>query len=463
MDPAKGQAAMDTWLRQQVKLSGVFDGKSAAAAADYVQKFRAVEGFPGGPVVGVEDYDPVWAENTLSYNGSNKVSALMGQGATAKEALMRAAPSLLAASQRVSLDGGRRVVDRSALANPDSNGWRRVPDGNPCSFCAMLVSRGNAYRSPASAGLGRHWHKRCGCSVEEVFGDWTPTEREQQYVDSYTSATTDLRAEGRQPTQTNVLEHMRLNGKFNDSPKPSVAIEGAKQPLDRASRIVEAAKRTPETGGDLATFVKTADRNELTETFGRSLNFTDPVTGLRAEINESSAWKGDEDGVVWHGKIFDSDGNKVGSFDRALSIDREGSLIVHHDLFKLNRQVRGGGFASRWNQHAEDWYSSQGVHRIELNANIDVGGYAWARSGYDWRDIKGAKSTMNRVMKEAPVGSPDRKAALAMKSRFDKAVSADDLPTPYELSRVGYSEGLDMWPGKAGMLGSDWDGKKVLR
>lgn len=218
MDPTKGAAAQEAWLRQQVALSGVFDGKSANLAADYVKKFRAAEGFPGGPIEGVKGYDPDWARETLSYNGTGKVNALMDSGVAAKEALARAAPNLLAASQRVSLDGGRRVVDQSALANPDSNGWRRVPDGNPCSFCAMLVSRGNAYRSERSAGLGRHWHKRCGCSVEEVFGDWTPTEREQQYLDTYNKAREDLHAEDRVPTTTNILEKMRLNGKFNDSP-----------------------------------------------------------------------------------------------------------------------------------------------------------------------------------------------------------------------------------------------------
>lgn len=226
MDPAKGAAAMDAWLQQQVALSKVFDGKSANLAADYIKKFRIAEGFPGGPVVAVKDFNPQWAEETMSYNGSNKVQALMDSGMTAKEAMAKVAPQAMAAAQRVVLNGGRRVVDKSALANPDSTGWRRVSDGHPCAFCAMLVTRGGAYKSEKSAGLGRHWHKRCGCTVEEVFGDWTPTPKEKDWTDQYNQAREDLHAEDRIPTTTNILEKMRLNGEFNDSPpvKPLVSL-----------------------------------------------------------------------------------------------------------------------------------------------------------------------------------------------------------------------------------------------
>ena len=45
MDPAASAAAQDAWLRQQIQLAGIFDQKSALAAADYMKKFRLVEGF----------------------------------------------------------------------------------------------------------------------------------------------------------------------------------------------------------------------------------------------------------------------------------------------------------------------------------------------------------------------------------------------------------------------------------
>ena len=221
LDPAKGAAAMDAWLAQQVKLSGIFDGKSAALAADYIKKFRIAEGFPGGPIVAVQDFDEDWAKKSMSYNGSGKVQSLINQGMAPAAAMAKVAPIAMAAAQRLTLGGGRRVLDQSALANPTSSGWRRVSSGSACAFCAMLVSRGPAYKSEKSAGAGRHWHKKCGCTVEEIFDDaWTPTEKEQEYLDEYNKARKAVSAAGGTPGTVNILEKMRLSGKFSDSPKP---------------------------------------------------------------------------------------------------------------------------------------------------------------------------------------------------------------------------------------------------
>ncbi|HOY80498.1 MAG TPA: ADP-ribosyltransferase [Rhodoglobus sp.] len=221
MDPAKGAAAMEHWLELQVELSGVFDGKSAALAADYIKKFRIAEGFPGGPIVGMQDFDEEWAKKSMSYNGSNKVQSLINQGMSPAAAMAKVAPIAMAAAQRLTLGGGRRVLDQSALANPVSSGWRRVSSGSACAFCAMLVSRGPAYKSEKSAGAGRHWHKKCGCTVEEIFDDaWTPTEKEQEYLDTYNNSRKILTSSGKTPTTSNILDQMRKSGKFSDSPKP---------------------------------------------------------------------------------------------------------------------------------------------------------------------------------------------------------------------------------------------------
>jgi hypothetical protein len=220
LDPADLDKARDVWLRQQLQLMKVYDQKSALAAADYMRKFRVAEGAGSGPIVAVDEFDSDWAESSLGYNGPGKIRALTASGVAPEAAKSAVFGQFAAAAQRLALGGGRRVVDQSSLANPASNGWRRVSDGSPCSFCAMLVSRGNAYRSAKSAGRGRHWHRRCGCTVEEVFGDWSPTKKEQQFVDAYDAAAEKLDEQGKPHTQANILGHMRESGKFNDSPKP---------------------------------------------------------------------------------------------------------------------------------------------------------------------------------------------------------------------------------------------------
>ena len=102
--------------------------------------------------------------------------------ATAAERALNATIGELATrTHQEVLAAGRETVQRSARR------WRRVSDGNPCGFCAMLVSRGPVYTSASTAGQGRKYHGRCGCTVEPIDSpdDWVPTPEEQHYLDAY--------------------------------------------------------------------------------------------------------------------------------------------------------------------------------------------------------------------------------------------------------------------------------------
>lgn len=69
--------------------------------------------------------------------------------------------------------------------------WRRVTDGKPCGFCAMVASRGPVYTSESAAGAnGNRYHARCGCTAEPYFGDpndWEPSPEERRFMEAYTS------------------------------------------------------------------------------------------------------------------------------------------------------------------------------------------------------------------------------------------------------------------------------------
>lgn len=132
-------------------------------------------------------------------------------------------------ADRFAKGGGRETVMASAEASGRS--WRRVSDGNPCSFCAILVSRGDAYTSEDAAltvvgrgrprgsrGLGEKYHDHCGCTAVEVIGTWTPTAEEQRYQDAYWAATKACDADGVPRTASNVMKRMREGGGFTDSP-----------------------------------------------------------------------------------------------------------------------------------------------------------------------------------------------------------------------------------------------------
>lgn len=146
-------------------------------------------------------------------------------------------------SDKAAKNAGRDTVVESAEAN--GKRWRRVTDGNPCAFCAMLAGRGPVYRSEDSAGivvgrgkspkargsrgLGSRFHDYCGCSVEESLVEWEPTAREQEFADLYNRAVEACQADGIPASTTNVLGKMRElgDGIVNDAHKPETATGGA--------------------------------------------------------------------------------------------------------------------------------------------------------------------------------------------------------------------------------------------
>ncbi|MBK7822830.1 MAG: hypothetical protein IPJ61_17650 [Tessaracoccus sp.] len=109
--------------------------------------------------------------------------------------------------------GGRRTVDRSAAAS--GRQWRRVPDGDPCTFCAMLATRGfldDGYTSRDSAlwtKAGRKYHDFCGCVATEIVDGWEPTPQEQRWIDAYETAGAAVSAQGLPLTPETVLPRMR--------------------------------------------------------------------------------------------------------------------------------------------------------------------------------------------------------------------------------------------------------------
>lgn len=100
----------------------------------------------------------------------------------AEEAFAATIGALASRAQREVLSAGREKIQRSAPL------WRRVTDGKPCGFCAMVASRGPVYGSAKSAGDGNRYHDHCGCTVEPFYGDpreWEPTPEEQRFIDAY--------------------------------------------------------------------------------------------------------------------------------------------------------------------------------------------------------------------------------------------------------------------------------------
>lgn len=173
-----------------------------------------------------------------------------------------------------------------------------------------------------------------------------------------------------------------------------------------------------------------------------------------------------------YGNIYDPDGSHVGEFWRAYWYDpTNGSTWARHNLLQLyDADLHGQGFAREFNNHLIEWYRESGVKGIELHADIDIGGYAWARAGYDWKDKSAAYSVEMRLRETLTIYDPKTNNATLidparqqeqwalghqMVKRLQGDFDADDFPTPYEVSQLGRWPGAgkdDWWIGKAVMI-----------
>lgn len=170
--------------------------------------------------------------------------------------------------------------------------------------------------------------------------------------------------------------------------------------------------------------------------------------------------------------ILDVDGSWVGNTHRMFSRSSvDGKVWAYHAHLSLNRKLQGQGFAEAWNSHLMAWYSESGLDRVEVSANIDAGGYTWARQGFDWKEDGDAKEIADLLQRHITAGAAQYdadqiRAARDVIDRIGRLRLEDpDFPTAYEVSQVGRKPGQGKdhgWPGKDAMLGSSWSGVKPV-
>lgn len=247
LDPTNLGETKPEWMALQMTLMKVYDGKAAGLAASYLTEYRSAElGTSAGPIAGVSEFDAERVSRSMDAMGPGRLAKAMGgqdgarriDGAgvtdlrglrSSKLASDQAFPRLAGAVRRHVQAGGRRTLAESARRDKRAGGWRRVSDGKPCAFCAMLVTRGPVYYDEETALGMRQFHDDCGCSAEIVYGKWTPTKQEQAFIDAYDRAAEvadvedGLRvAPNPSNVQDTILYRMRRNDIFNDSVKGAV-------------------------------------------------------------------------------------------------------------------------------------------------------------------------------------------------------------------------------------------------
>lgn len=168
---------------------------SAALAARYFRMYKDVDlGLTAGKAVLLAE-PPSAREIRIAIDATAQagVYRALTRGQTVEQAMKSGLVQVSGALTRQVLNTGRETVLETARREPRYNGWIRVSDGNPCAFCAMLLSRGPVYWSEKSAGEGSRWHDHCACSVQPFkSGDQWP-EANQKYRDLWSGDLNTLR------------------------------------------------------------------------------------------------------------------------------------------------------------------------------------------------------------------------------------------------------------------------------
>jgi hypothetical protein len=79
------------------------------------------------------------------------------------------------------------------------------------------------------------------------------------------------------------------------------------------------------------------------------------------------------------GIINNAGGNEVGTFDRTLKPNDKSAYSAY---FKLKKSVQGSDIGKKLLMGNVATYQALGYKRVAVSANIDIGGYAWAKYGY---------------------------------------------------------------------------------
>ena len=190
-------------------------------------------------------------------------------------------------------------------------------------------------------------------------------------------------------------------------------------------------------------------------------------SGLRSEVT-FSRYDSYDNAVTIEGTIRTPDNQRAGTFTRKIYTHTNGSLTAENYYLKIDTPYQGHGFASEFNRRLENWYIANGFDSVQVHADIDKGGYSWARDGFDWRESSAvqARSILGRIRQKAEdlgdIDTMEQTEDLREQLSRSEYVSESDIPTPFELSNLGWEPGKTTWAGREGMLDSNWYGVKYL-
>ncbi|WP_329105498.1 hypothetical protein OG792_32800 [Micromonospora sp. NBC_01699] len=193
LDPANLDGSFGSYLRVLALITDDARQRMAATGGQFYLTHReAMQVLADAPPVLLAGALPPEQMTTVALvTGPVEVKRAIIRGEPISVAMSKAAATTAGAVFRLTANAGRDTIDTMTARDRLALGWARVTDGNPCSFCALLASRGPVYKSDQSAtGRKGRYHGKCGCHPVAVYskGDpWPGKAREFEAL--YESAT----------------------------------------------------------------------------------------------------------------------------------------------------------------------------------------------------------------------------------------------------------------------------------
>jgi GNAT superfamily N-acetyltransferase len=175
--------------------------------------------------------------------------------------------------------------------------------------------------------------------------------------------------------------------------------------------------------------------------------------------------------VVVRGEVKDSDGTYVAGWVREIYYEgakHNPSPFMEYGLLRVADGYRGQSLGTKLISHFDSVTLATGLDTVELGANIDIGGYAWAKQGYDWNVTHDEhRENMNdletRMYREINNNPEDAQEISALLKRLQEPYGPN-YPLPVDIANLGKgnkdAEGL--WAGKRILLNSTWQAIRKL-
>lgn len=148
-------------------------------------------------------------------------------------------------------------------------------------------------------------------------------------------------------------------------------------------------------------------------------------------------------------------GGPIEYMQRTFRQNRAGGWEVYHAYLGIDKKTQGGGIGRSIMRGSLGVYKKLGISKITVTANIDIGGYTWARFGFGAQDVFAfrdqARLGLGKILRGGFITQKEHDDAITI---LRSNIAPDRLP--FEFASLITKSGYKL--GKEALLNSGWRG-----